>query len=426
MGKTYVIKEYDSFVCDKVVPGYTTLPEKTFNKLYNFILNNKGKDTEALELMSISAKKNGIGEVITAKNFVGLISMDDGTTIEILPKIYSNEDYNDEMVKKLLVKMISTLENTPYKSFQTSFVDTSKMNVFEIYIRMFIDEMFSIVKKGLKGDYQTIQNNENTIKGKIVFSEHFKRNVAHKEKVFVEYDEFNLNRPENRILKTTLNYLFKKTESSKNKSDIKVLLSCFGDVENSIDYKKDFSICKHDRNTADYANALSWCSVFLEGKSFTSFTGSNIAYSLLFPMESLFESYVAKIIKSNLSPYVYKIKTQDKRFYLFNEPGKRFLIKPDIAITKREDNNIYLFDTKWKMLSEASPNYGISQSDMYQMYAYQQKYGAKNVTLLYPKTDKVSKDYITYKADDVIVNIRFIDLFDNNSIKNTITDVINE
>lgn len=35
-------------------------------------------------------------------------------------------------------------------------------------------------------------------------------------------------------------------------------------------------------------------------------------------------------------------------------------------------------------------NYGITQADMYQMFAYQKKYGAERVILLYPETEKIS------------------------------------
>jgi methionyl-tRNA synthetase len=59
-------------------------------------------------------------------------------------------------------------------------------------------------------------------------------------------------------------------------------------------------------------------------------------------------------------------------------------------------------DTKWKRLSGSlKNNYGISQADMYQMYAYQKKYEAKGndvngVTLLYPmspeKIDEITID----------------------------------
>ena len=65
--------------------------------------------------MGISARK-GVGKIITAKNYVGVITMDDGTTIEILPKIFSHETVTEGKVKKLLIDMLKTLRNAPFKS----------------------------------------------------------------------------------------------------------------------------------------------------------------------------------------------------------------------------------------------------------------------------------------------------------------------
>ena len=61
---------------------------------------------------------------------------------------------------------------------------------------------------------------------------------------------------------------------------------------------------------------------------------------------------------------------------------------------------------------------------MYQMYAYQKKYSAQNITLIYPLTEKVSEDNIEFDSGDgVIVRVRFIDLYDvKNSIRNIIKD----
>ena len=65
-----------------------------------------------------------------------------------------------------------------------------------------------------------------------------------------------------------------------------------------------------------------------------------------------------------------------------------------------------VLDTKWKKLIEnKSQKYGISQSDMYQMYAYAYKYDVENVILIYPKHKEISfnkdgkddkNDYTTY------------------------------
>lgn len=82
-------------------------------------------------------------------------------------------------------------------------------------------------------------------------------------------------------------------------------------------------------------------------------------------------------------------------------------------------------DTKWKVLSDAKPNYGISQADMYQMYAYQKKYSAENVTLLFPFTEKISAHKIIefHSQDSVTVKVKFVDLFD---IRKSLENIISE
>jgi len=424
MRKTYQITEYGSFVRDKEVLGSTSLPPDTFDALENFVLSNSTDDADALELMGISARK-GVGKIITAKNYVGVITMDDGTTIEILPKIFSHEAITEGKVKKLLVDMLKTLRNAPFKSLQSTNVNIDKLSIFEIFIRMFVDEVFYIVKRGLKCDYETIQSNESVFKGKMVFAGQIKHNYAHKERSFVEYDAFNTNRAENKILKSTLGYLYKHTTSSKNKSDIKTLLNAFSDVDESKDYQADFSKIVPDRKTVDYQTALLWSKVFLMGKSFTSFSGSEVAFALLFPMETLFESYIAAQLKKMLGHSGYTLSAQDKTHHLFDEPRK-FLMKPDIVIKNKALGQVFVMDTKWKVLSDAKANYGISQADMYQMYAYQKKYTSENVTLLYPLTEKVEqdKDIRFLSHDGTEIKVRFVDLFDlNNSLRAIVEEI---
>ena len=421
MKKIITIREYESFCTVKNANGYKYLDDTTFNQLERFILENSNKDTDALDLMGISVKKN-VGKVITAKNFVGIIMMKNGATIEILPKIHSNTGYTDNQVKELLIKMLKTLKNSPFKSLQSANLNITTMNVFEIFIRMFLDEVFLIVKHGLKCNYEKVQDNLGVVKGKIIFNKHIQHNHSHKERCYSEFDVFNTNRPENKLLKTTLEYLYKQSSSMKNKTDIKTLLSSFSDVDASTDYKKDFDKCVVDRNMKDYEKALVWAKIFLQGKSFTSFSGSEVAQALLFPMETLFESYIAAKFKKELDLNQYSISAQDKSYYLFE---RNFRLRPDIVIRNKPKKITFVMDTKWKVLSDKKHNYGISQADMYQMYAYQKKYNAETITLLYPLTDEVSSKDISFKSNDgVIVNIRFLDLFDiNNSIKSVVSEI---
>ena len=70
-------------------------------------------------------------------------------------------------------------------------------------------------------------------------------------------------------------------------------------------------------------------------------------------------------------------------------------------------------DTKWKRLFDnPRANYGISQADMYQMYAYSKKYGTSEIWLLYPLNDEMrGRDNISFDSGDgTTVNVFFVDV----------------
>lgn len=403
--KVFQVMEYGNFSCDVEHLDYIPLDRHVFNTLENFLLED---NRTFLNFLSLSIRK-GVGKVITAKNYVGIIKINDGTIIEVLPKV----DGSFSASKKLLLNMLSSLTDIPFKNMQAANVDIERMDIFEIFIRAYLDKVFSIVKKGLAGGYERKEGNEVFFKGKLIVSSHIKNNQSHKERSYVEYDEFNTNIWENRLIKKTLEYLFWQSTSSKNKTDIKILLNSFLNVDDIVCVEEKVFHTSKDRNMRDYNDVVSMSLIFLKGKSFTSFHGSNISLALLFPMERLFESYVAqelsKIIRKNSS---WTIKIQDSSYYLFNEPGSKFAIRPDIVIKNNITKEVIVFDTKWKILSSQKNNLGIAQDDMYQMYVYQKKYSAKKVVLIYPECEKQStKERLEYKSSDgVIVDIFFVSL----------------
>ena len=104
-------------------------------------------------------------------------------------------------------------------------------------------------------------------------------------------------------------------------------------------------------------------------------------------MEKLFECYIAKKLQESDELKAWKISTQHSGQYLFEEP-KMFLLKPDIFLTSQDKGRKIILDTKWKVLSNnASEHYGISQADMYQMYAYYCRYNVDKVLLVYPQVN---------------------------------------
>ena len=197
--KIYTITEYGGFTRGVALYGYQGLPEKTFDALEAFILaNNTGTETEAVELLSLSARR-GVGKIITARNYVGLITMADGTVIEILPKI-AGGDFSESETKRIFLEMLKTLQDVTFKDFNISSLRTDRLNLLEIFIKMFLDEVAILTKQGLKAAYMQVEENEQFYKGKLLASQNIKYNLVRRERFYVRYDDFSMNRPEKNSL----------------------------------------------------------------------------------------------------------------------------------------------------------------------------------------------------------------------------------
>jgi 5-methylcytosine-specific restriction enzyme subunit McrC len=349
--------------------------------------------------------------------------MSDGTVIEILPKIADGEITVSE-TKQIFLEMLKTLNDVNFKDFNVSSLHTERLSLLEIFIKMFLDEVTILTKQGLKAAYTPIESNEKFYKGKLLASQNLKHNLVNKERFFVRYDDFNINRPENRLIKSTISFLLKATSDVRNRQLASRLLTYFDKVGFSTNYEGDLSRCFADRSVSHYQKVLSWCRVFLRGNSFTAFAGSEVALALLFPMEKVFESFIAARFRKHLSTGI-NIRTQDNRYSLFDSPSRAFALRPDIVL--EFDGRTIVLDTKWKLLTDSARNKGISQSDMYQMYAYSKKYEAEGIVLVYPNSNLINRTNISFASDDnVKVSVSFIDLRNvEGSISKLVDDIVN-
>jgi 5-methylcytosine-specific restriction enzyme subunit McrC len=423
------VREFDTIVCDEHYidsPYFKYLDEKHFKELEQFIKEYSSEETDILEFMSIGFKRS-VGTTITFHQYVGIIELQSGFQIEVLPKVTVNDDEGDfAITKRIFLNMLCCLKEFEGKSFHSASLNADRMNLYEIFINMYLQETRKLVKHGIKSAYIQKEDNLKFYKGKLMISRHIRTNAAHKERFYMQYDEYHVNRPENRLIKSTLLKLQKLTDSMENAKEVRQLLHLFELVDPSINIDKDFASVHVGRDMKHYEKVLQWTDIFLRNKSFTTFSGKKTGTALLFPMEQVFEAFVAKWVSrifTDASNGTVRVTAQDRGYYLFDSPRK-FRLRPDIVLRKAQENAIIL-DTKWKCLKpDARINYGISQADMYQMYAYAKKYHTSEIWLIYPYYENVKGIApLCFTADEgenqkVTVRVFFVDLADyRNSIQ---------
>lgn len=168
------------------------------------------KFVEASEYLSLGWQR-GRGAFVRAKNFVGVIQLPSGFQVEILPKL----DAPEEKLRALVVEMIRALKNFAGKKFLDADLDTSRLPLYEIFIRIYLEMTLELVKRGLRSSYVLREENLKFFKGKLLVGQHVRKNFAHREKFFAAFDEYSLDRPEHRLIKSTLSKLLRTTRDKK-------------------------------------------------------------------------------------------------------------------------------------------------------------------------------------------------------------------
>lgn len=357
--------------------------------------------------------KNGV----QANNYVGVLQTKSGLTIEILPKIAGRtEEATDTRVRQLFLEMLKAVRSINGKTFRLTNLNAKKNNLLEVFISKFLNESDMIIKRGLKSSYVTVQSNEKFLKGKLLMTQQLRRNIVNQSYFFNEYDEFMTNSAENQLIKTTLEYLLKNSRDNNNLRIIREQLVYFEFVDLTNSPEQTFQKVSIGRNYTYYEQTLNWCRIFLSRKSFTSFKGSSLAFAVLFPMEEIFEAYIAYMMKKSIPDA--NLSAQDKKYSLFdrtNETKAGYRLRPDLVV-RFEDNRTTIADTKWKVLDSTGP----SQTDLYQMYAYYTRYRHKSenvdkVVLIYPYSSSYSENEFRstqFSSEELgaKIQVRFVDL----------------
>ena len=373
--------------------GTTEVDSETFNQLAEYIDDNQGlSDVE----FAFSQYRRNRRRYILTKNYVGLVQTKNGTVIEIVPKIHRAEtsiDISISEAKSVVIRMLSTLRNSPFLSLGEAEIDSNNdMPLLEVFISSFIKELEILFRKELRGGYRVRREESSFIRGKILIDEQLKTFNPARIHFICEFDVFSLDVPPNRLIKSVLVKLNQMTSNPLNSSKIRKHLENFDGISESVEIRNDFAYCtQHAFLLKNYEKLLSWSQVILDNKGFSNYRGNSVNFSILFPMEKLFESYISFMLSKYSSGV--DVRSQDRRFYLVNEIRDkkevgRFQLRPDLVLAK----DSVIIDTKWKILEQSNADFNISEKDIYQMFAYGKRYQIENsgnipprLFLLYPK-----------------------------------------
>lgn len=318
-------------------------------------------------------------------HYCGVITLGD-LTLEILPKIYGKEtEYGAS--REALIQMLYRARQLKPQPGGMAEISLQKHHLLDIFIRFFCELLHTELMQGMIREYVTQQENLPVLRGRLRIEQQMKHNLAHRERLFCQYDELSADNGHNRILKYVLSVLLRIAAGDQARKQVTELLMRFDAITDKRAVVADLDRLVFDRATTRYKPIFEQCRWFLQSLHPDVVAGGTPSLALLFDMNRLFEAYVASVLRKAVWSHGFQLREQGPQKYLVRreaDDARLFMMKPDIAILGNK-GVVAIADAKWKILEESDRKMGISQSDLYQMASYASRYGVKRLALVYPQ-----------------------------------------
>jgi len=317
---------------------------------------------------------------IKPKNYCGFLSIENQSYF-IAPKITNEDSTNlDIFIYMLIYAYDIKLSNEELMNSTTQ-----EHRVFEIFIKLFSDELLNEFKKGVFKKYITLEENLKVLRGCYVIEKNFS-NFYH-QNIYCEFDEFSMNNELNRFFLFAIR-VFKRYSKNPNLSRCEMVLDEVAYL--NIDFNR-LNIY-FDRMSSRYKKSYEIAMMILNKLVPMPDSSDKQSFAFLFDMARVFEKFVEKMYK--------EIDTSSIGQY--SKSFGELHLRPDIY------SNSKIIDVKYKSFDRSA----LSRDDKYQMYVYGKNFGIKNTMILYPKhVEDVEKNLELGKGEEMVrLELRSLDL----------------
>jgi 5-methylcytosine-specific restriction enzyme subunit McrC len=360
--------------------------------------------------------------------WVGVISAGN-LRLEVLPKIGSDDEGLADQIPKTaageridLLKMLTETGELPDCIIREVVGGHSMNDIVEFTIRWYITKLNSLINLGLVRGYQESVEDLGVLRGRINPKAQMLNRFLRKPLIACIYDDFTEDTKLNRILKAGLRCCIMLSQNLNQIAIARSSLTLMDTVSNQKVSSKEARAYVLERREQKFESLHSLACFFLENETpdlinpinrESDNINKNKTVGILYNMELLFEKYVyTKLNESrgrySVKPHVVTAQEKSKRFVVrkqkLNSPSELiFALKPDIVIRDKNEKTLMVADTKWKtvkinnslstddsseQVAKVGKRLGISQSDIYQLLAYSEYYGAEGrstkVALIFP------------------------------------------
>ena len=306
------------------------------------------------------------------------------------------------------------LNEQGYKNLATEDFD----NAGDLCAAILIRGISYQLKRGLGREYISETDTISAIRGKIEITESIKNQSMIRSQMVCTYDEFSLNSPLNKIIKSTVMLLLKADISKARKKELRKLMVYFDDVS-VVDVRSINWSINYNRNNQTYRLLITICYLVVKGLLQSKSDGSVKMMDFLDEqrMCRLYEKFILEYYKKHYP----RIRTAASQIDWALDDGISTMLptmQSDIMLSyqKGEIDKTLIIDAKY-YAHTTQVQYDVHtlhSNNLYQIFTYVKnkatKGGEVSGMLLYAKTDEEIYPNNEYKMSGNKITVRTLNL----------------
>ena len=334
------------------------------------------------------------GNTARAKNYIGFIQ-GDGNHIEIYPKVFKNHDISKFAILKHIFYWLDYCRKWKFPFSSVNLTNLEDIELPELIINLIADQIYHVISAFPLSLYEDVEEGLLIPKGTIDFNRYITNSLSNGNFHMLEcnYKPLLYDNTLNKVIKYVTRLLMSKAKYSETFNRLQKIIFVLDDVEDCFCTSDILQGVQLNSYFSEYNVVIDLCKMVLEGFVYNHAISSQSHWSLLLPMEYVFEDFIAGFLETHFSKE-WTVRYQKSDMYLTDQ--KVFQMQHDIFLISRENPKLeIIIDTKYKLRGDykIDPKRGISQSDLYQMTSYAFRRGCSNILLLYPNESDICLDY---------------------------------
>lgn len=324
---------------------------------------------------------------LRARQMVGVIA-GRGCSLEILPKVDPvGPGEETGTVRARLVHMLDLALGLDLSAGDTTAMSHRADSLLEVFIALFAERLLAEVRRGLPRLYRTQEDDLRALRGRLNIVRQFTVNAVRPDRLACRFDALDADVPLMQVMKACVVLLARHARSADTQRKLAELRFLLADVSEVPLGALPWRQIRIDRSSRRWRTLVDLARLLLGGRWQETHVQARApeGVTLLFPMNDLFERYVAVQLRRALAGSGLDIVAQGGFAYCLGPwcdgapvVGDSHPTRPDILV-KDGDRVVAVLDTKWKHLAK-----GVSHGDLYQMMAYARLYACRRLILLYP------------------------------------------